>query len=98
MQDFLMMSGLISTELFHQFYCRFLTGFEFTGPPKFSWNHLKNRRDLSIKRLNNIYLDKLQHDGIKHFDALAKFIGKDEGGFKLQVSFAFWHTYCLKGS
>lgn len=63
-----------------------LLGVELGTAPSFSWAKLKERRDFSIKRLNGIYVGNLESSGITHYDAMAKFIGKTDNGFQIQVS------------
>lgn len=60
-------------------------GFEAGCNLTFSWKKLKERRDASIKRLNDIYVNNLDGSGVTHFNKFAKFIGKTEKGFQIQV-------------
>lgn len=65
----------------------FPLGFELEGKVKFSWQHLKTRRDVYIERLNNIYVNNLNESGVSHFNGMAKFLGRDQKGFQIEVVF-----------
>eukprot|EP01055_Gregarina_sp_Pseudo9_P005312 Gregarina_sp_Pseudo_9__5311@NODE_620_length_2476_cov_3077_684858_g568_i1_p1_GENE_NODE_620_length_2476_cov_3077_684858_g568_i1NODE_620_length_2476_cov_3077_684858_g568_i1_p1_ORF_typecomplete_len488_score51_41Pyr_redox_2/PF07992_14/1_2e54Pyr_redox_dim/PF02852_22/8_1e25Pyr_redox_3/PF13738_6/7_2e17Pyr_redox_3/PF13738_6/1_2e03Pyr_redox/PF00070_27/0_026Pyr_redox/PF00070_27/4_8e11K_oxygenase/PF13434_6/1_1e03K_oxygenase/PF13434_6/1_2e08FAD_oxidored/PF12831_7/5_4e07AlaDh_PNT_C/PF01262_21/0_86AlaDh_PNT_C/ len=45
------------------------------GDIKFNWQHLKERRDASVKRLNGIYVKNLEGSGVDRFEAEASFTG-----------------------
>eukprot|EP00923_Selenidium_pygospionis_P030949 GHVN01054999.1.p1 GENE.GHVN01054999.1~~GHVN01054999.1.p1 ORF type:complete len:517 (+),score=98.48 GHVN01054999.1:948-2498(+) len=50
-----------------------------TGPnfkPEFSWQHMKTRRDFTVKRLNGIYTNNLKSSGVDYFNEWASLVDK----------------------
>src|SRR6266542_4447426 len=51
--------------------------FDLSSIPKFNWNHLKQKRDAYIKRLNGIYANNLINDKVDFIKGRASFISKN---------------------
>ena len=48
---------------------------------KVNWNEIKRRRDASVARLNNIYINNMKNANIAYFNDYAAFMGpKDSNG------------------
>ncbi|KAF2278080.1 uncharacterized protein EI97DRAFT_283122 [Westerdykella ornata] len=53
-------------------------GFGGYNTPTFDWPTFKQKRDAYVKRLNGIYENNLNKDGIEHIKGRAKFVARDE--------------------
>jgi len=53
-------------------------GFQLGEPPALDWPYFKHKRDAYVKRLNGIYENNLNKDGIEHLRGRAKFVAADE--------------------
>nr|AZL94588.1 thioredoxin-disufide reductase [Nephromyces sp. MMRI]AZL94589.1 thioredoxin-disufide reductase [Nephromyces sp. MMRI]AZL94590.1 thioredoxin-disufide reductase [Nephromyces sp. MMRI]AZL94591.1 thioredoxin-disufide reductase [Nephromyces sp. MMRI]AZL94592.1 thioredoxin-disufide reductase [Nephromyces sp. MMRI] len=58
-------------------------GFNFSSPPTFSWEYIKEKRDKFVNRLNGIYANNLKNSNIEYIVGMAKFLDKNKVEVKL---------------